>query len=198
MSSELRIEKLLELPVQSLWTPSTLYLVSNVSLGGHLDVYLTSSDASTIKRFLNNSDVSTMIASSLQSFSSIRVVNTIAERNALITGAPGNGFNTATPSQVLVITATADPTVLTGGATYIWEPVTQAWIKISEYESLDLVLNWSSMVGGPTSTVAQIDDAVAKTHAHANKTVLDALDSSNGKLTYNGKPIRAFLDSEQW
>lgn len=198
MALELRIEKVTELPAAASWTESTMYLVSNLALGDYIDVYVTSSDALTIKKFVSSSDVSSMIASSLQSFSSIRVVNTITERNALVTGAPGNGFNTSMPSQVMVITATGDPTVTTGGATYIWESVSQTWFKISEYESLDLVLNWSSLVGGPASSVADIDDAVSKKHTHTNKTTLDAISTINNKLAYNGTPVRAYLDAEAW
>lgn len=198
MANELRIEKLEALPAANLRTASTLYLINNVSTGDYVEAYLTSSDGSETKKFLKESDVTNMISSTLGSFSSVKVAADIAERNSFISGAPANGHNALVPFQTLVLNATGDATVASGGATYIWEPGTSQWIKISEYESLDLVLNWSSLIGAPTSTVANIDDAVTKRHTHENKIALDKIGEAGGLMTYDGKPIRAYLDAEDW
>lgn len=197
MALELRVEKVTTLPA-SPWPASTLYLLNNASLGAYMEMHLSSSDGTTLKRLPNLVDINSMISSTLSSFSTILVVDDIAARNALVTNSPGNGFDTTSVRQVMVIDATADVSVSLGTATYIWNPATTSWTKISETESIDLILNWNNIVGRPTSTVAQIDAAVAATHTHANKTVLDALTDVSGKLNYNGQPIRAYLDQEDW
>ena len=55
---------------------------------------------------------------------------------------------------------------------------------------MDLVLNWSSIVGGPTSTPAQIDEAVAAKHTHVNKNALDKVgEDVEGNFTYGGVAV---------
>ena len=53
------------------------------------------------------------------------VVADITERNALT---PSNG------SLALVLDASADATVDSGAATYVWRTSTTSWIKVSEAE----------------------------------------------------------------
>lgn len=85
---------------------------------------------------------------------------------------------------VMVTDATGDQTVKSGWAIYRRKAGTQvlntldSWQKIAEAESIDVVLRWDNVVGRPTSTVTDIDDAVAKKHEHANKAVLDELTNS--------------------
>lgn len=85
---------------------------------------------------------------------------------------------------VMVTDATGDQTVTSGWAIYRRKTGTDAlntldsWQKIAEAESIDVVLKWENVVGRPTSTVTDIDDAVAKKHEHANKAVLDELTNS--------------------
>ncbi|WP_263142051.1 hypothetical protein [Pseudomonas sp. RIT-PI-AD] len=104
---------------------------------------------------------------------------------------------------ILIVTdatdATADPTVERGAAMYAWNPATSSWLKIAEYESMDLQLTWAMLQGGPTSTPAQIDAAVAAAHTHANKAVLDKLgESAEGRLRYDGSPIAAEWNTANW
>lgn len=105
-----------------------------------------------------------------------------------------------------VVDATADSTVDAGAALYIVETMagtTPTWKKISEVESMDVVLQWANIQGRPTSAVADIDDAVTKKHEHANKAVIDELTEGTtaegeelvGKLLYKGKPIN---DGAKW
>lgn len=85
---------------------------------------------------------------------------------------------------VMVTDATGDQTVKSGWAIYRRKAGTQvlntldSWQKIAEAESIDVVLKWDNVIGRPTSTVTDIDDAVAKKHEHANKAVLDELTNS--------------------
>lgn len=80
----------------------------------------------------------------------LRVVNDIAARNAL-TAFEG--------LSVYVKDATGDATVTEGSATYIYDGT--AWVKTSEGESLDVVLDWANLQGVPTTLAGfGITDAV--------------------------------------
>lgn len=76
--------------------------------------------------------------------------------------------------------------------------------KIAEYESMDidfgdLDINWSQLVDGPTSSVANIDDAVDKRHEHDNKSVLDELgENANDYLTYKGSAVGSLWEDLNW
>jgi hypothetical protein len=63
---------------------------------------------------------------------------------------------------------------------------------------MDVTLQWSNIVGRPTSAVADIDDAVTKRHTHANKVQLDKIgEDVNGDLTYDGNSIAVF-NTNNW
>ena len=46
-----------------------------------------------------------------------------------------------------VVDATGDSTVTAGGASYIYDG--SNWVKISEFESMDAVINWTDIQGKP-------------------------------------------------
>lgn len=50
-------------------------------------------------------------------------------------------------------------------------------------------ISWSELQGKPSSSVADIDDAVTKKHEHVNKTVIDKFTESAGKPLFNGQPV---------
>jgi hypothetical protein len=100
---------------------------------------------------------------------------------------------------VLVLDATGEPTVTTGAASYVWREATSSWIKMTEYESLDIALTWNALTGKPTSTPAAIDSAVTNSHTHSNMTQLSKIDEdANGDFTYGGNPPRARLETAGW
>lgn len=93
--------------------------------------------------------------------------------------------------------ASADSTVTSGAAEYIYEDSTNGWVKIAEAESMDVVVSWADIQNKPSSTVAAIDaaatfvagldsavtaaalkSAIDDDHTHSNKSVLDAIDST--------------------
>lgn len=155
---------------------NTVYIVSTGL--DKAEIYVTGNTA-TARRILNQADIQSLIDASVQSISSIRVVDNIAQRDAL--GLTQN-------AQVFVIDATGDATVSSGGATYIYRAATSTFIKVSESESLDLALQWTNIVGRPSSTPSQIDAAVAASHSHTNKTQLDQIgQSASGDITYGGR-----------
>lgn len=92
-----------------------------------------------------------------------QVVNTIAERNAISSKFSG--------LQVYVKDATADTTVKTGGADYLWDG--SAWIKTGEAESMDVVLSWPNVQGKPT-------EFTPSSHTHAPSDLTTAVPISKG------------------
>ncbi len=99
---------------------------------------------------------------------------------------------------MLVQDASADPTVESGAALYAWNPATSAWLKVAEYESMDVELNWDAINGRPTSTPAQIDTAVSQAHTHANKSTLDKFSEDGGLVRFGGQPIPAEWNGAAW
>jgi hypothetical protein len=179
-----------ETAVPSVMQADSVYFIGATgSTVNELEVYVTSS-AGTGKRVLNKADVQTLINASLAAVNELQIVNDIAARDAL------------TPTvvkYVYVKNATGDSTVASGGATYLYDPVATAWVKISEAESMDISVTWGSVTGGPSSSVADIDDAVSKRHTHTNKAQLDLIgEDAGGNMTYDGSLPYTGWDSTNW
>ena len=169
---------------------NSIYLIAPAGSPDYIEMYVTGTAASTVKRIINEADIQAMISASLAGLSGLEIVADIAARNALT---PSNG------SMALVLDATGDTTVQTGAATYVYQLSTTTWIKIAEHESLDLVLEWSAIQNKPASSVADIDDAVSKRHAHANKTQLDKVgEDGDGNFTYNNALPRISWETTSW
>lgn len=100
------------------------------------------------------------------------VVNDIAARDGL--ESPNQG------DLCWVKDATADATVSTGAAQYIYDG--SAWVKIAEAESMDLVVNWADIQGKEA-----VETAMAKAHEHANADILNGISASGDTMTVNGK-----------
>lgn len=172
--SVLKIHKVTALP-QTL-EANSIYLVVPPAKPQYIEMYVTGTSPSIVKRIINENDVQSMINAALQGFNNIQVVANITERNNL---------NPASAMFVLVLDATGDPTVSSGSTSYVWNPSSQQWIKVAEYESMDLVLNWSSIQGRPSLSPADIYDAVAKRHLHVNMAQLNKIsEDANGNLLY--------------
>lgn len=55
-------------------------------------------------------------------------------------------------------------------------------------------VSWTEIIGGPNVTAAAVEQAVADSHTHENKLVLDELDEDeNGLVTYKETPITTYL-----
>lgn len=185
--ANLKIRKVNTLP--GTYEGSTLYMVKHATNPNLFDLYLSTTDGTSVRHIITQSDISSMITSAVAAFNTVEVVADIAARNALVLTAN---------AQVLVLDATGDSTVTTGAALYVYDYATTTWHKVSEFESLDVVLEWASIQNRPTSTVAQIDQAVSDSHTHANKALLDLLSQTSGHLYYNGQPVRPYLEEETW
>lgn len=169
--------------------PNAFYYVDN---GDYAESYLTN-QAGEAKALGNSAMINALIATALASLPSsgapVLFVANIAARDAL---APDDAVF------VLVQDATGDPTVSVGAALYAWNPATSTWLKVAEYESMDVQLTWAAIQGKPTSTPAQIDSAVNQSHSHPNKTTLDKLGADADGLLYDGQGIRSRWDSLNW
>lgn len=167
-----------------------IYMIAPTARPDYVEMYVTDAMGSA-KRIINQSDINLLISDAIAAANELKIVEDIYARNQYI--APGTTATTA--KYVYVISANTgsnglyDNTVASGGATYLYNPAVgyTSWIKISESESMDVTVDWADITNKPTSSVADIDDAVSLRHSHANKTQLDNIsEDANGLLTYNG------------
>ena len=195
----MQISKVSALPAVASRQANTMYLVGNTANADSLEIHMTSSDGLTTLHVPTKTEISAMIGGQISSFNNIRVVATYADMAALV--AENRSM------VVMVLDATGDATVTVGGAAYVLqatgtvEAPAATYYKIYEFESLNenFVLNWSAIVGKPTSSAAAIDDAVAKAHSHANVALLDGLATNgNGDLTLNGVTVGTVLINAGW
>lgn len=186
--SNLKIFKETALP--GVLEANAVYLIAPVGYPNYVEMYVTGTSASTVKRVINADDIQAMINTSLAGFNDIQIVANIAARNAL---AIDRNF------MVLVTDATGDVTVTSGSAMYAYNNNTDTYVKVAEYESLDVAITWSALTGKPTSAVVDIDDAVTKRHTHANLTQLNKVgEDGNGNFTYNGSVPYGAWASNGW
>jgi hypothetical protein len=187
MSYQMRIERVLALP--GTLTGSTMYIVKP-SDAGLAEVYFTNQDGSEARHVIKKSEIQAMITSSISDFNNILVTADITTRDALTLDRN---------ALVLVLDAAADLTVTAGAALYVYQTSDTSYTKVSEFESLDVVLEWDSIQNKPTSTVANIDDAVNRKHSHANSADLDLIGKdANGHLTFNGANVDAHITVSAW
>lgn len=192
MSSFLNFKRVAELPVTI--EPSTMYIVKSANNQDLIDIYVSNKDGSAVRHVINESDIQNKIniavSSSLASFTDVQIVANIAGRNAL---------NLTSNGLALVLDATADATVGAGAAMYVFNHSNTTWYKVAEYESMDVTLLWDNLVGRPVSPVADIDDAVAKRHTHANMTSLNKIsEDGDGNLMFDGKYPKVPLEVSDW
>lgn len=190
--ANLQIFKVNALPEGAGLVANAIYYVKN---GSKFDVYVTSSTGvATLQNVVTETQVNTIVSQAIANVNSATIVSNIPARDALIPTLTSNTF-------VFVQDASADVTVDAGAALYLFNNANDTFIKVSEYESMDLniSLDWANITNKPTSTVAQIDSAVANAHTHANKAQLDKIgEDAGGALTYNGQAVSAQWGATQW
>lgn len=155
--------------------PNSLYLVGDGTTDA--EAFITSNTGAAVG-FGNTAFVNALINTALSAQSNFEVVADIAARDAL---------TPASSVLVLVTDASADATVDSGAAMYAWDGT--AWSKVTEFESLDVNITWSSITDGPASTPTLVDLAVSQTHVHTNSTELDKIgEDADGCLTFDNVP----------
>lgn len=168
----------------------TIYLVKT---GTELTLTVTGNTGEVVATTVSKADVDTAISTAIDSLdtsNTVMFVANIAARNEM----------TPTKSMfVYVADATADETVSAGAAMYLYDLANTTWHKVTEYESLDLVLSWDNITDKPSRSVAEIDDAVAASHIHENMDVLLQLSDVDGKLQYNGEDVGGVISNgNEW
>lgn len=170
---------------------NSFYFVLN---SNYCESYLTNA-AGEAKSIGNSAMINALISAALSSLPTsgapVLYAADIAARDALEPSLTQAVF-------VLVTDASDDPTVTSGAAMYAWNVTGSTWIKVSEYESMDVEVTWASITGKPTSTPTQIDAAVTNSHTHANKATLDKFSESGGLLRFNGSPIPTEWNGTNW
>lgn len=168
-----------ETAVPGTLVPNGIYMITDPNNADFVSVYVANSAGTATRHTPSQADIQALISSAQGNNNFITA--TIATRDALN---PGNG------DTAWVQDASADATVDSGSAQYIWNG--SAWEKMGETESLDMSLNWADIVGGPSSTSAQIDAAVSNSHTHANLTQLTKVgEDGGGNFTYGGQEFVA-------
>lgn len=187
--AQVRFYKVTSLP--GTLQPDAFYYVEN---GTYAESYLTNS-AGVARAVGNSAMINALISEALANWSgaasTVQIVADIAARDALIATLDANAM-------ILVIDASADPTVDAGSALYAYDAAAEQTYKVAEYESMDVVLRWADIEGGPSSTPAQIDNAVSLAHSHANKSTLDQLGSDADGLTFNGAGVTTRWANNNW
>ena len=191
MTDTIKFAKVNVLPVT--FDPSTIYLVKDAD-EAFAKMFISNAAGTAVRRLPNRddiqTDIQTMVNQAVAGTNHLYVVADIAGRDAL---AP------TVVTQALVIDATGDTSVLSGAATYVFNPTDSSWTKISEHESMDVVLQWANIQGRPTSTADEIDDAVSKRHSHANLVSLDKVgEDVSGVLQFNGDYVDPALRVAEW
>lgn len=150
-----------------------------------IDTYLVDGQGNAYSHF-NEPRFAELFEKYSQSLNSFFIVETIANRDAL-----NLQFNTL----VFVIDATGDPSVPEGSALYFYSRVHNLFTKVFQSTGLD----WNFLSGRPQSSPAEIDEAVAKSHSHGNKDLLDMLGTVNNNLYFKGQPVTRYLvGSSDW
>lgn len=171
--------------------PNAFYYVLN---GGYAESYITD-QTGTAKALGNSAMINALVGDAVDeavaTINALEIVPDIAARDALAASLQRNVL-------VLVIDATGDPSVAAGSALYAYDHAEDAFSKVAEYESMDVVVQWTSITGRPTSSPAQIDTAVSQSHTHANKATLDLLGAGADGLTYDGEPVSSSWSTLNW
>lgn len=170
---------------------NTFYFVEN---GTFAESYITDNEGAA-RSVGNSAMINSLVADALAgwsgSASALSIVADIAARDALILTLDVNAM-------ILVIDATGDATVTAGSALYAYSASATQVYKIAEYESMDVVLQWSAIQGGPSSAPAHIDEAVTFRHSHANKATLDDLGEDAEGLTFKGQGVSSRWATNNW
>ena len=168
------------------------YFVQN---GNYAESYVTNN--SGVARMIGNSAmINALIAAELANWTGssnqVQIAADMTARDALASTATHN-------LMVVVIDASGDPTVDSGSALYAYDLASTTWFKLAEYESMDIVVQWGDIQGGPSSTPAQIDSAVSQSHSHSNMAQLNKIgEDGNGGLTYGGVAVKTQWEQKTW
>jgi len=174
---QIAINKVTALP--AVLEASSLYFVLQSATDTISEAYITDIDGNA--KGIGNTAFITAVATAVfnqqnASNNAFEIAPDIASRDALAANFSGNRL-------VLVTDASNDSTVSNGSALYSWDQAIGTFDKLTEFESLDVVITWDSITDGPTSTPAMVDAAVAATVANAGAAAANASGLANLQQT---------------
>lgn len=179
-TDRITIQKVLSFPTENL-TPNAMFLTKQ---GTELVIGVVDKTGTSVVQTITTAKIQELIGQAIANMAptggTLEIVPDIEARDALELDA--NAF-------VLVLDATGDDTVKAGAALYVYnfavagEEDGQPWIKVAEYESLDVELKWENITGGPTSAPGDIDATVTF--------VAKLGEDDDGDLTFNGEKVKA-------
>ncbi len=165
---------------------NAMYFVQN---WGYAESYITNT-LWVAKSIGNSAMINALIDAKLSAYNTLEIVADIAARDALAT----RDYNFL----CLVIDATWDLTVASWSALYAFKNSDNTFTKVAEYESMDVIVDWSNITNKPVSSASSIDDAVSLKHSHTNKAQLDLISEDVwGNLTYDWEPVQRF-ETTNW
>ena len=173
---------------------SSLYFVLQNASDTISEAYIT--DVNGNAKGIGNTAFITSVATAVfnqqnASNNAFEIAPDVASRDALAANFSGNRL-------VLVTDASDDSTVSTGSALYSWDQATGTFDKLTEFESLDVVITWGSITDGPVSTPTMVDAAVAATAANTAaittntndiSSVVNTLDSHWNQIQQNEQSL---------
>ncbi len=173
--------------VPGVWQPNALYWIENAD-GTTADTYVT--DTAAVPHGTGNTSMITNIVTPLIATAKTEAITEAGQEIQVFADIATRDAATFTRNALVLVTdASADASVTAGAAMYVYEKTPDTFTKVSEFESLDVTATWAALTGKPTSAVVDIDDAVTKRHTHANKTEIDKIGETAGKMTFDGVAI---------
>lgn len=187
MSTLFQVHKVTSLP--SSLAADSMYFVTPNGQATEIEVYVTNTAGTAARHVIKRSEIQAMIDASLAGANELIVVADIAARNNL---------SPVRTQYVFVKNASADSTVTSGGATYVYDLPNTAWVKVSEAESMNAVTSWNDLSGRPNSNVTAIDGAVSASHSHTNQAVLNNITAAGNDLKYNNISVSTKWLTRAW
>lgn len=175
-------------------SPNTMYIVKPKG-SDRVTLTFTGNDPSDIGSILSIEDIDARIAyfveSAIESNRSVYLFDTLEQLHALEIGF--SAF--ATVKNIFA----DDPDKLPQQGSYVFDPESNIWVTLATSGGGGSgYIDWSSLINGPVSTPDEIDAAVRDSHTHENKSVLDEIDVSNGRLTYKDVLVSQVDFSSDW
>ena len=190
-SNQITINKVSAKPTS--FSPNQIYVVNN-TVSKMAELYFSTADGSALVAAVNaellTKEVETVIKE-------VTVTGDLNQVHSVTNNAARLALVLDKNSVVYVADATGDGSI-TGPMLYVYTHSTKTFRSV--ISSSPTSISWSSITGKPTSGTTAIDTAVAASHNHSNKSVLDKLSqSADGFLTYDsGPPMNVFLIQQDW
>ena len=209
---QMQINKVTTVPALASVNDNSLYFSVDSENVDLMNLSLVSSDSALMRSLISETSVTTDITTALGQDQHMYIaadMDALETLNDSLTVAAGN----ASPANHLVwviapqVGLDPDSSVITGSATYLWDTNGQAYTKVFEAESMDLVFDWADVINTPvmpTSTAAEIDQMVTNINLLQTNVanLFTASESAGGDIIYNGSTLsnagNVILGSTAW